>query len=347
MATTIGSGGVNYPTASSNPGSPVAGQVYWNTTQKELRQYDGEQWQQVGIGDGGFKYRTVITSSYVMCGYKSGTPYNNANRMTHSTDVCTNLGNVMAYATSYSCGAPSRTKSWVFGAAGANSVATTQVIALIHATDTGQAYNSSNNMNASRNDAGAAFKEEQYCHITSGGSSTKFNFTTETGPAGFTSGIIADGTGGGVQALCDQNKAHLYGNATGQQLVFATDTVGADRLEAGAWVGANNQQKPINSKDRKGYIGNEGTYNGGYNFRVYDLNTNVLSRTVTRPMGNSGEENYDMGQEHQYCLGMYDGAQNNRGHKFFYTTDTGYELGAGSVRTGIPGGSSGICGWKG
>ena len=164
---------------------------------------------------------------------------------------------------------------------------------------------------------------------------------------GVITGVIANGTVADVQALCDQNKAHLYGDGTGQQLVFATDTVGADRLEASAWVGANNQQKPINSKDRKGYIGNEGTYNAGYNYRVYDLNTNTLSRTVTRPLQNSGEENFDMGQEHQYCMGMYDGAQNNRGHKFFYTTDTGYELGAGSVRTGIPGGSSGICGWKG
>jgi hypothetical protein len=346
MATTIGGGGVNYPTASSNPGSPVAGQVYWNTTQKELRQYDGEQWQQVGIGDGGFKYRTVITASYVMCGYKSGTPYNNANRMVHSTDVCTNLGNTMAYATSYSGGAPSRTKSWVFGANGAHTTANANVISLNHATDTGNSYNSANNMNTSRNDAGYAFKETEYCHITSNTTSTKFNFTTETAAAGLT-GLIANGTVDGVQALCDQNKAHLYGNATGQQLVFATDTVGSDRLEASAWVGANNQQKPINSKDRKGYIGNEGTYNAGYNYRVYDLNTNTLARTVTRPLQNSGEENFDMGQEHQYCMGMYDGAQNNRGHKFFYTTDTGYELGSGSVRTGIPGGSSGICGWKG
>ena len=346
MATTIGSGGVQYPTSASNPGSPVAGQVYWNTTQKELRQYDGEQWQQVGIGDGGFKYRTVITGSYVMCGYKSGTPYNNANKMVHSTDVMTNLGNTMAYATSYSGGAPSRTKSWVFGANGAHTTANANVISLNHATDTGNAYNSANNMNTSRNDAGFAFKETEYCHITSNTTSTKFNFTTETAAAGLT-GIIANGTVDGVQALCDQNAAHLYGNATGQQLVFATDTLGADRLEASAWVGANNQQKPINSKDRKGYIGNEGTYNGGLNYRVLDLNTNTLARTVTRPLQNSGEENFDMGQEHQYCMGMYDGAQNNRGHKFFYTTDTGYELGAGSVRTGIPGGSSGICGWKG
>jgi len=346
MSITIGGGGVQYPQFASNPASPVAGQVYWNTTQKELRQFDGEVWQQVAIGDGGFKYRTIITTSYVMCGYKNGTPYNNANRMVHSTDVCTDLGNTMAFATSYSGGAPSRTKSWVFGAANAHSTATAQVISLNHATDTGNAYNSGNNMNVARNDAGYAFKETEYCHITSDTTSTKFNFTTETASAGLT-GVIANGTVDGVQALVDQYHAHLYGDGNGQQLVFASDTLSADRLEGGAWVGANNQQKPINTKNRKGYIGNEGTYNGGYNYRVYNMKTNILSRTVTRPLQNSGEENFDMGQDHQYCMGMYDGAQNNRGHKFFYSTDTGYELGAGSVRTGIPGGSSGICGWKG
>ena len=102
MTASIDGGGVDYPQLASNPSSPVAGQVYYNTTQKELRQYDGQYWQQVAIGDGGYKYRKVITRSYVMCGYKSGTPYNNANKMVHSTDVMTNLGNTMAYSTSYS-----------------------------------------------------------------------------------------------------------------------------------------------------------------------------------------------------------------------------------------------------
>lgn len=346
MTASIDGGGVDYPQLASNPSSPVAGQVYYNTTQKELRQYDGQYWQQVAIGDGGYKYRKVITRSYVMCGYKSGTPYNNANKMVHSTDVMTNLGNTMAYSTSYSCGAPSNTKSWVFGAPNAHSTASAQCIALVHATDTGQAFSSANNMNAARNDAGAAFKEEEYCHITSDTTSTKFNFTTETGGAGLT-GVIANGSHNGVQAMCDQNAAYLYGDVSGQRLVFATDTVGADRLEGSSWSGHHTQQKPINSKDRKGYAGNEGSYNGGYNYRVYDHVANIQARTVAKVMGNMGEENYDMGQEHQYCMGHYDGAQNNRGHKFFYTTDTGYELGSGSVRTGIPGGSSGACGWAG
>ena len=347
MATVLDANGLRYAQLASNPSSPVEGQVYYNTTKKELRQFDGEQWQQVAVGDGGFKYRTVITTSYVMCGYKSSTPYNNANRMVHSTDVMTDLGNIMAYTTSYSCGAPSRTKSWVFGAANAHSTASVNCIALNHATETGVAYSSANNMTSGRNDAGAAFKETEYCHVTSNTTSDKFNFTTDTSAAGLT-GIIANGSHDGVQALCDQNKAGLYGDGTGQMLTFATDTVGADFLDsAAAIVGVHTQQKPINSKDRKGYFGNEGSYNGGYNYRVLDLNTNTLSRIVTKVMTNMGEENYDMGQEHQYCMGHYDGAQNNRGHKFFYTTDSGYELGAGSVRTGIPGGSSGACGWKG
>jgi hypothetical protein len=54
-----------------------------------------------------------------------------------------------------------------------------------------------------------------------------------------------------------------------------------------------------------------------------------------------------MGQGWQYMMGMYDGAQNNRGWKFNYTTEAGSELGSGSVRTGVPGGSSGHCVWKG
>jgi len=346
MPTTLNGNGLNYAQLANNPSSPVEGQVYYNTTQKELRQYDGQQWQQVAVGDGGFKYKTVITASFVQGGYKSGTPYNNVNRMTHSTDVCTNLGNLLAYSFSYSSGAPSRTKSWTFGANGAHSSANANCVAINMYTETGQAYSSANNMSTSRNDSGAAFKETEYCHITSNTTSDKFNFTTETSASSLT-GIIANGSHDGVQALCDQNKAHLYGDGTGQTLLFASDTLTADQVQGSSFSGVHTQQKPINSKDHKGYFGNEGSYNGGYNYRVLDLNTNVLSRTIPKVMTNMGEENYDMGQEHQYCLGQYDGAQNNRGHKFFYTTDTGYELGSGSVRTGIPGGSSGTCGWRG
>lgn len=340
---------INFASLANAPSNPVAGQVYYNSTLNKLQMWDGTAWKDVGSGSGdAFKYRQIITTGYVMGGYKSGTPWKNVNRMVHSTDVMTNLGDQLAYTASYSSSAPSKTVGWMFAAANAHSVVSNQVCGFTFATETAKAANSANFMASARNDAGVAFKEHDYVHILSGTTTDKFNYTTETSAlSGLT--IQADGTGAGVQAICDENYAGLYSDTGGVRTMhFAVDGVTQDRVDtnATAW-GMNNQQKPINSKNRKGYAGNEGTYNGGYNYRIHDMATATHEKTLARPMGNIGEENYDMGQDHQYCMGQYDGAQNNRGHKFFYATDAGYELGAGSLRTGVAGGSSGGCVWKG
>lgn len=347
MATTLGSDGVYFYTASTAPANPTPGQVYYNSSRKILEQWDGTYWNKVAYGTGPFKYRQLITTSYVMNGYQNGTPWKNVNRMVHSTDVCTNLGDQMVYTASYVSGAPSLTKGWVFAAANAHNALSNNSIAFNMSTETGIAYSASNGMASQRQDAGVAWKEHQYVHILSLTTTDKFNFTTETSAlSGLT--IMADGTGNGVSAIPDENYAGLYNDGSYQTLQFATDQITADRINSSAtpW-GNNNQQKPVTSKNRKGYGGNEGNYNGGYNFRVHDMITATQEKTVAKPMGNTGEENFDMGQEHQYCMGNYDGAQNNRGHKFYYATDSGYELGAGSLRTGVPGGSSGTCAWKG
>ena len=342
-------GGVIPPRLASDPASPVVGQVYYNTTKGHLRQWNGTAWQQVAIGDSGFKYRTIITTGYVLGGYKDTSPWKNVNRMVHATDICTNLGDQLAYSASYIQGAPSKTKAWVFCAANAHSVASVNSVAMNMATETAIAYSSSNNMSTARQDAGVAFKENDYVHILSNTTTDKFNFTTEVSALSGLS-IIANGTGSGVQAITSDKEALLYNDGSATQLQFATDTTSTDRIINNAAVpgaGCNNQQKAINSKLYKGYAGNEGTYNGGYNFRRTDMNTNTTQGTVAKVEGNTGEENFDMGQDQQYMIGNYNGAQNNNGHKFFYATDAGYTLGGGSVRTGVPGGSSGATGWKG
>lgn len=345
----VSSDGINFANLSSDPASPVIGQVYYNTTKGHLRQWNGTSWQQVAIGDSGFKYRTVITTGYVLGGYKDGSPWKNVNRMVHATDICTNLGDQLVYSASYIQGAPSKTKAWVFCAANAHSTASVNAVAMNMATESAIAYSSSNNMSTARQDAGVAFKENDYVHVLSNTTTDKFNFTTEVSALSGLS-IIANGTGGGVQAITSDKQALIYGDGASTAIQFATDTTSTDQIRNSGTVpaaGANNQQKAINSKLYKGYAGNEGTYNGGYNFRRTDMTTNTTQGTVAKVEGNTGEENLDMGQDQQYMLGNYNGAQNNNGHKFFYATDAGFTLGAGSVRTGVPGGSSAATGWKG
>ena len=342
--------GVVPPNLASDPASPITGQVYYNTTKNHLRQWNGTSWQQVAIGDTGFKYRTVITTGYVLGGYKDTSPWKNVNRMAHATDVCTNLEDKLVYSASYIQGAPSKTKAWVFSAANAHATASANVVGFDMSTEAAIAYSDTNKMAASRRDAGVAFKETEYVHVLSNTTTDKFNFTTATSAlSGLT--IIANGTAEGVQAINDDKHALLYADNTGpvsQEIIYATDVAPVDRtFTTTTQAGCNNQQKAINSKVGKGYAGNEGTYNGGNNFRRTDLTTNTNQGTVPKVDTNTGEENFDMGQDHQYMMGNYNGAQNKKPHKWFYATDAGFTLGAGSVRTGVTGGSSGATAWKG
>ena len=93
------------------------------------------------------------------------------------------------------------------------------------------------------------------------------------------------------------------------------------------------------------YCGNEGGYNGGYNLRRWNLLTDTNIGTFAKPQPNCGEENFTMGQNHQYMLGNYDGVQNNESWKIVYATDTG-SLPAGLSPTAHAGQSSGHCAWR-
>ncbi len=335
----VASDGITPAPSSANPGSPITGQVYFNTTQNNLRHWDGTKWMDVSIGDTGFKYRSIITKTYVLGGYQNGSPWKNVNRAPLATDSYTNLGDQIVYSASYIQGAPSKTTAWVFCAANAHSVASANVVGMSLATETARAANSANYMWQARQDAGVAFKETEYTYVCSNSNMDKFNFTTETSSnPGI--GILGNGTGGGVQAIVDENHAVLFNDGSSQIINFPTNQI----LASPQGAGANNQQKAICSKTGVGYAGHEGTYNGGYNYRKWDFKVNEYNQVVARPYGNIGEENYSMGQDHQYMHGEYDGAQNNNGHKFYYTTDSGYTL--GTFRGGVPGGSSAATGWS-
>ena len=59
--------------------------------------------------------------------------------------------------------------------------------------------------------------------------------------------------------------------------------------------------------------------------------------------GNMGEENFEMGMRKGYCLGNYNGAQNNNTFKVNYGTDSYNNLGGSSPPSGHSGMSSAHC----
>jgi hypothetical protein len=334
----------------SRPGAPVEGQVIWNTDTRKLEMYDGGYWKAITDGLRPYLYRTIITTGYVYGGYKNSSPWKNANRMTHATSVCTNIGDVISVASCYTNGACNLTSAFIWGCDPGWPGVTTVTCAFNMATETNKGLNSAWNTRQPRAQAGTIFKETFWAYIFAGGSGDVdvMNLTTEvmyvnsTGP----DMMGGDGYQSGAANLSDENAGYAWQDGSVQKLLFS-NTV-AYLVTDSSVTGSTSQQKGINTKLGKGYCGNEGSYSGGYTYRRYNFATDTNIGNVSKPIGDCGEENLDMGQDHQYLMGQHDGTgQNNRGHIFSYVTDSGYELGSGSVRTGVPGGSSGHCAWKG
>ncbi len=351
-------------TSSTLPASPVEGQVIYNSTTQYMQVYANGSWNNLGVfpGTAGYPYRQIIVKSFVMGGYQNSSPWRNVNKMVHSTDVCTNLGDLLSYAGVYTSGVNNLTRGFLWSTDGSFPGASTTTSAINMNTETTAGTNANWNTRIARDDMGTGFKETEFAYIVGGGSAVFdiFNLTTETMyygtpmylPFDTVLSYTAQGSGD-TSAVSDENACWFW--ATGPlntKLSFNTHTFTSNGLVAAAGGlrgssigGAHGQQKGINSKWGRGYAGGNGSWNGGYilNRMVFSTET---STTINKPIGNSGEENFDMGQNWQYMMGMYDGAQNNRGWKFTYATDLGVELGSGSVRTGVPGGSSGHCVWS-
>ena len=106
------------------------------------------------------------------------------------------------------------------------------------------------------------------------------------------------------------------------------------------------QQKSIPSKLNYCWAGNEGTYAGGNSFRRTNFITHQTAGTYSKPRGNCGEENFGSGQDHAYCLGEFNGAQNNNSFRWNFYTETGPTGGYTMEPKGKAGSSSGSCGWR-
>jgi hypothetical protein len=348
MATSISGTGVSFGqyTSTTRPTGISQGHIIYNTDRKGLEIYDGSTWVAVTSKNSPFLYRQIIAYGYVAGGYKSSTPWRNVNKMVHSTDAMSNLGDLLQDTVAYTSGFCNRDNAFLWGAAGMGSG--TYTISFNMRSDTTLTASTNHNTTVSRNDTGTPFKEHDAGYIMGGSTTIEiFNGSTETVSTATAVAPSAGGTQSAFSCISDEYKS-LGGadNAANFKMDHTTVTSVTVSDFAHSFT-SNAQQKGINSKLGKGWVGNEGSYNGGYNYRRWEFATETNLGTVVRGIGNSGEENFDMGQAHQYMHGCYDGAQNNRSQKFVYNTEVSTELTAsGSQRSGVPGGSSGHCFWR-
>jgi len=308
-------------------------------TQKGLEFYRGEgRWLNLSMP---FPYRTVITTGYMAGGYKDSSPWNNVNRIYHSTDVSVNLGDgAIARTFNYQSGSCGLNIGYIWGSGNGHAVASNYVQGFNMRTET--AYNPPiTALTNNRYNSGTIFNEH-YFSFTSGGGAAEieeYNLTNEvkqTSPAG---GFSSTGQWG----MSHETYGTWYWEEDSRNFHYAARTVTA---QFGGQPSAYHQQKSVQSKYSNNYAGNEGSYNGGYNLRRTNMYTRTSSGTVAKPRTNNGEENYSLGQDWQYLLGEYNGAQNNNSWKFYYSTESGFAGSSSMEPKGHAGSSSGVCFWR-
>jgi hypothetical protein len=188
---------------------------------------------------------------------------------------------------------------------------------------------------------GSMWDGTDYGYTLNGGRIQEWNLQTETAA----SEIENPGTGDSW-AMSGEYRAQFwagYQGASARTFTFATKSSAA---RGGTSPSNSHQQKTVNAKWEYQWAGNEGGYNGGYNLRRTNMYTDSTSGTRGKPSGNSGEENFTMGQHHQYMIGMYNGLQNNISWRWNYANESGFQGGSSMEPKGHAGMSSGACGWR-
>lgn len=334
------------------PDSPSVGTQFLPTSMGILYLYDNSgSW--TGIGDtqttnpfrNSFRYRTIYTRGYVSAGYRNSTPWRNVNRTVHSTDVSTNLGDILTYSSSYIDGGWSDYVHFIYGNSGGVGGSSTYTDAVNMATDTQKSYNSAWNTKTSRGDCVVLMNAGlTMAYITAGGSAAtdKHNMITEVM---FAAGSAPNnpysggGTGGGLASMFGEFRGWIGTSSSGAYLTWSNDT-----WTSAGWVtDADGQPKGLSSKLGFGYCA-QGSYAGSATYRKFnDFNGGSAVANISRP-DSCGEENHEVGQNWGYSLGSYNGAQTNNTQKINYLNDTSIAMGSDTQPKGHDGMSSGCCG---
>lgn len=294
---------------------------------------------------GSFKYRTIYTRGYTAGGYKDGTPWKNVNRTVHSTDITTNLGDLLTYAASYKTGGFSDYNYYTYSLTDTHAGAALYTGSMSMSTETNRSHNTAWNLPQNRTDSEAMMNSNLTIgYIVGGGVGTtdKHNYITEVMLASGSAGnfINSGGNTGGVTVIFGEFRAYAATSSSASAYFqWSNETWTSQTL---SW-NTDGQPKGLSSKHGHGY-GAEGSYGGTNYYKKYsDVHGTLMNASISRPEA-CGEENCQIGQNWGYTIGSYNSAaQTNNTTKTNYLTDTVTAMGSDTQPKGHDGMSSGSC----
>lgn len=299
-------------------------------------------WSFDGENDTGWATARIWTHGYVGGGYRGGSPWRNVNRTVHATDTSTNLGDVLDRSGAYMSGSWGDRKHFFHSMENTYRSASTYTSGFAMYTESGIAHLSQWDMSVNRASMGS-FQDHQhaggYSYLYGGGNARtdRFNLNTETMS---TANFPPNHNDGGEDPTWGG-----HGRLKGWKKRGNTDSRQGFEWKNESWVtwahgpGGDGWKKMLPSMLGHLYCG-RGNNNQNNNAKIDDI-TGVSVRNIN--FGQMGEENFEMGMRKGYCLGNYNGSQNNNSFKVNYATDGVTNLGANTQPDGHSGMSSAHC----
>ncbi len=293
-------------------------------------------------GDNDWSSARIWTHGYVAGGYKNSSAWRTVNRTVHSTDVTTNIGDIIDRSGGYFSGSWNDITHFCHSFDNSFRASSNYTSAYNMATESGRTHQGSWDMTVNRNSMGS-FQD----HVFAGGNSYLYgggnsrtdvmNLKTEVMR---TSGFPPDHYDGG-----DDPTWGGHGRLKGWKKRGDTWSRQGFWWNTETWCswahapGGDGWKKIMSTMIGHMYVGTGNNNQNG--MQKNDDTTGISTRGLD--FGRTGEENYQMGMRKGYMLGNYNGAQNNNTYKVNYNTDQYNNLGGTTEPKGHGGMSSAHC----
>ena len=293
-------------------------------------------------GNSDWSMARIWTHGYVAGGYKNSSSWRTVNRTVHSTDVTTNIGDIIDRSGGYFSGSWNDLTHFCHSFDNSFRASSNYTSAYNMATESGRTHQGSWDMTVNRNSMGS-FQDHVFAggnsYLIGGGNSRTdvMNLKTEVmRTSGFPPDHYDGGddpTWGGSARLKGWKKR---GDTWSRQGFWWNTETWASWAHA---PGGDGWKKILSTMIGHMYVGT-GNNNQNGNQKCDDT-TGISTRGLD--FGRTGEENFQMGMRKGYMLGNYNGSQNNNTYKVNYNTDQYNNLGGTTEPKGHGGMSSAHC----